>query len=145
MTIGGYSGPARGAVRDFVRKARAHCSSARNLRLGFAFGGERSGILLPLYLLVLSAMADDRSEQARALLGEVGDRRAAVVSTLDQRRRDLKREQQNISKEIKLENRKRQRLLEKARGLSDTDLLSVVATRAAAKAKAKAKARAKYL
>ena len=90
-------------------------------------------------------MADDRSEQVRALLGEVGDSRAARVCTLDQRRRDLKREQQDITKEIKLENRKRQRLLEKARGLSDTDLLSVVATRAAAKAKAKVTARARYL
>ena len=108
-------------------------------------GRERSGALPPLYRLVILPMTDDRSEQARALLEAVGDRRATLVSTLDQRRRDLKREQQTISKEIKLENRKRQRLLEKARGLSDTDLLSVVATRAAAKAKAKAKARARYL
>ena len=117
----------------------------RNLRVCITCGRERSGALPPLYLLVILAMTDDRSEQARALLEAVGDRRATLVSTLDQRRRDLKREQQNISKVIKLENRKRHRLLEKARGLSDTDLLSAVATRAAAKAKAKAKARAMYL
>ena len=85
---------------------------------------------------------DARSLQARALLEEVGDSRAARVAELEQRRASLKRDQSNISREIKKENKKRQRLLEKSRGLSELDLLSIISTRAATKAKSKAKASA---
>ena len=85
---------------------------------------------------------DARSLQARALLEEVGDSRATRVAELEQRRASLKRDQSNISREIKKENKKRQRLLEKSRGLSELDLLTIISTRAAAKAKSKAKASA---
>ena len=85
---------------------------------------------------------DARSLQARALLEEVGDSRATRVAELEQRRASLKRDQSNISREIKTENKKRQRLLEKSRGLSELDLLSIISTRAATKAKSKAKASA---
>ena len=85
---------------------------------------------------------DARSLQARALLEEVGDSRATRVAELEQRRASLKRDQSNISREIKKENKKRQRLLEKSRGLSELDLLSIISTRAATKAKSKAKASA---
>lgn len=85
---------------------------------------------------------DARSLQARALLEEVGDSRANRVAELEQRRASLKRDQSNISREIKKENKKRQRLLEKSRGLSELDLLSIISTRAATKAKSKAKASA---
>ena len=83
---------------------------------------------------------DARSLQARALLEEVGDSRATRVAELEQRRASLKRDQSNISREIKKENKKRQRLLEKSRGLSELDLLTIISTRAATKAKSKAKA-----
>ena len=85
---------------------------------------------------------DARSLQARALLEEVGDSRANRVAELEQRRASLKRDQSNISREIKKENKKRQRLLEKSRGLSELDLLTIISTRAATKAKSKAKASA---
>ena len=85
---------------------------------------------------------DARSLQARALLEEVGDSRATRVAELEQRRASLKRDQSNISREIKKENKKRQRLLEKSRGLSELDLLTIISTRAATKAKSKAKASA---
>ena len=87
---------------------------------------------------------DARSVQAHALLEEIGDARASRVAALDERRKSLKREQADISREIKNEQKKRQRLLEKARGLNDVDLVSVIAARAAAKAKAKAKARSDF-
>ena len=87
--------------------------------------------------------ADGRAAQAHALLEEVGDRHADHVANLDGRRKSLKREQQQISTEIRNEHKRRQRLLEKSRGLSDEELLSVISTRAAAKSKAKAKAKAK--
>ena len=85
---------------------------------------------------------DARSLQARALLEEVGDSRATRVAELEQRRASLKRDQSNISREIKKENKKRQRFLEKSRGLSELDLLTIISTRAATKAKSKAKASA---
>ena len=85
---------------------------------------------------------DARSLQARALLEEVGDSRATRVAEHEQRRASLKRDQSNISREIKKENKKRQRLLEKSRGLSELDLLTIISTRAATKAKSKAKASA---
>ena len=60
--------------------------------------------------------------------------------------KNLKRQRDLLSRQIKLEERKRARRLERARGLSDADLMSIIAERAAARAaaaKAKAKAKAK--
>ena len=99
--------------------------------------------MLPACVLCFLLMdTDARSLQARALLEEVGDSRATRVAELEQRRASLKRDQSNISREIKKENKKRQRLLEKSRGLSELDLLTIISTRAATKAKSKAKASA---
>jgi DNA repair protein RadC len=47
-----------------------------------------------------------------------------------------------MAKEEKKEKQKRARLMEKAKGLTDSELLSVIANRAQANAKAKAKAKA---
>ena len=99
-------------------------------------------MLLACVLCFLLMDTDARSLQARALLEEVGDSRATRVAELEQRRASLKRDQSNISREIKKENKKRQRLLEKSRGLSELDLLTIISTRAATKAKSKAKASA---
>ena len=87
-------------------------------------------------------MASTNIEQAQALLQGAGDSHADAVTDLSARKLALKREQQVIAKEIHNQQRKRARLLEKARGLTDAELLTVVSTRAAAKAKAKAKSRA---
>ena len=60
------------------------------------------------------------------------------IQELAEQRRQLKAQQRANQKEIKKAQRKRKDILSKARTLSDADLLSVVAARAAAKAKAKA-------
>ena len=87
-------------------------------------------------------MASNSIEQAQALLHEAGDTSADAVARLSARKAELRREQRDVTKEIHNTQRKRTRLLEKARGLSDAELLAVVSTRAAVKAKAKAKSNA---
>ena len=87
-------------------------------------------------------MASNNLEQAQALLQGAGDSSVDAVAALNARKAELKREQRAVAKEIHNKQRKRARLLEKARGLSDAELLTVVSTRAAVKAKAKAKPRA---
>ena len=47
-----------------------------------------------------------------------------------------------MQRELRNEERKRRRLVEKARSLSTEDLVTILGARAAAKAKAKAKAKA---
>ena len=59
------------------------------------------------------------------------------------RRRALKHERDTLNQQIRNQERKRLRILEKARSLSDADLASILAARAAAKAKAREKAKAK--
>ena len=73
-------------------------------------------------------------------LENVGDASADRVATMNTRRRELLQERMSITREIKNETRKRQRLLEKARGLSNEALMEIVAARAARTAQAKAKA-----
>ena len=85
---------------------------------------------------------DSRAAQAQAILADMGDARADRVAAMEGRKRALQRERQEVAKCIKSEQKKRQRLIDKARGLTDVDLLSVVAARAAS-AKAKSDAKAK--
>ena len=83
--------------------------------------------------------------QAAQALGDVaGDR----VNSLEEQKRELTQRKRDVQRAIRAEQKRRKRVMEKAQGLSDQELLSVIATRAAkAKAKAppsaKAKARAK--
>ena len=51
----------------------------------------------------------------------------------------LKRERDALSRQIRAQEKKRLRTVERARGLSDADLLSIMAARAVAKARAEAK------
>ena len=67
---------------------------------------------------------------------------AEAYATLVHRERALQEERKRVAKEMKLQERKRQRLLVRAQGLSDADLLDIITSRAAAKAKAKSKAKA---
>ena len=78
--------------------------------------------------------------EAAALIGDQG---LEQLTDLENRRKRLYAEREALQKDIRNAERKRLRLIEKARGLSDTDLLDIMATRAAAKAKAHAKAKAK--
>ena len=59
------------------------------------------------------------------------------------RRKALKAQCSAFYSEERKEEKRRARRTDRARGLNDTDLLAIVASRAAAKAKAKPKAKAK--
>ena len=87
--------------------------------------------------------AAERTAAARVILEGIEDASADAVKTLEERRAELQRERMQLKKDLRNENRKRKRLLSKARGLSVDDLLAVVTMKAGAKAKAKAKAGAK--
>ena len=65
------------------------------------------------------------------------------IAEIDQRRAEITNESKRLAAERKCQERKRQRLKDKAGNLSDADLLSIIADRALAKAKAKAKGKAK--
>ena len=100
--------------------------------------------------------AADPGAAALALMGGMGDPAAGRVAQLEAHRRGLQdqrralmMERADVQKKIKNEKKKRHRIMEKAKGLSDADLMNVIAARAAqakaaptAKGKAKAKAKA---
>ena len=73
----------------------------------------------------------------------IGDQAIGRLTELENEKKRLYSEREALQKEIKNEERKRLRHKEKARGLSDADLLDIMAARAAAKAKAHAKAKVK--
>jgi hypothetical protein len=79
---------------------------------------------------------------ARAVLEAAGDAHIGVVQSLKDQKRALQQQKTALAKAIRNEDRKRHRIIQKAKSLSTDDLLSVVAARAAAKAKAKGKAKA---
>ena len=77
---------------------------------------------------------------AAVVWGDKQDR----VAELEQRRRELQKQRKELNKTIKNEQRKHKRIMDKAKTLSDAELLAVVASRQAkAKAKPKAKGKAK--
>ena len=88
-------------------------------------------------------LSAERAAAARVILEGIEDASADAVNSLEQRRAELQRERMQIKKDLRNENRKRKRLLAKAKGLSVDDLLKVVTMKATAKAKAKAKAEAR--
>ena len=73
----------------------------------------------------------------------MGDSYGADVRQMVLDRKALQAQRAHLSREIRNAERKRQRMLVRAQGLSDADLLQLVAVRAAAKAKAAAKGKAK--
>lgn len=92
-------------------------------------------------MVVLDFMADNNvAARVREALDGATDETLNRMQLLDQERKALGAERKRITREIKNESQKRQRLLQKARNLSTDDLLQVAMTRSAAKAKAKAKA-----
>ena len=85
-------------------------------------------------------VADRRRAATRALLESSPDTSAEAVAALNQRRAELQAERLQVKKDLKNENRRRKRLLVKAKGLAEEDLVDVMIMKAQAKAKAKASA-----
>ena len=101
----------------------------------------QSRTFLLAFVVVLDFMADNNvAARVREALDGATDETLNRMQLLDQERKALGAERKRITREIKNESQKRQRLLQKARNLSTDDLLQVAMTRSAAKAKAKAKA-----
>ena len=73
----------------------------------------------------------------------VGDPAADRITHLREQERALKDERKRIASEVRKETKKKARLVEKAKLLTDADLLAVLGSRAVAKAKAKGKPKGK--
>ena len=80
----------------------------------------------------------DRANAALALLETSPDVSANRLSAMERRRAELFAERRQIVRSIKNENRRRRRVMVKARGLATDDLMNLITSRAQAKAKAKA-------
>jgi hypothetical protein len=78
-----------------------------------------------------------------AAAAAIGDATGDAVVALQERRRVMKRERDQLTRDIRNADRRRARVVERARGLTDDDLFNIMATRAAAKAKGSSKAKAK--
>lgn len=87
--------------------------------------------------------AVDTGGEGAAAQPAATDVRAARIAELKQQRASLLSQRKAVIKELKNERRKRQRLMSRARLLSDEDLAAVLAARAAARAAAAPKAKAK--
>ena len=86
----------------------------------------------------------DPAAAALALLQGMGDPQQDEVQRLEEDRRNLKRLATEKAKALGNAKKRQKRLMEKAKTLSDLQLMSIVTSRAAkAKAKGKAKAKAK--
>ena len=77
-----------------------------------------------------------------AAAAAMGDPMADSLTALLSRKRQLQAESQRLQSEVRSAEKRRLRLVEKARGLSNEDLMAIVASLASAEAKAKAKAAA---
>ena len=86
-------------------------------------------------------LAGDRAAAARAFIEASPDASADALAALEERRAALQAERLQVKKELRNEARKRRRLLAKAKGLSEEELVSVMIMKAQAKAKASAKAK----
>ena len=73
----------------------------------------------------------------------MGDGSPDRISQIMEQRRQMKRDAARLAADLRNEDRKRVRLLEKADRLSDADLQAIMIKRGQAKAKAQAKAAAK--
>ena len=97
----------------------------------------------PTQPFILLAFCTRRQAAVLALLGGVGDALGDRVADLADQRRQLASQRKRVTAELRLEERKRKRLVAKSRALSNEDLMAIMAGRAQAQAKAKAKAKGK--
>ena len=102
-------------------------------------------VLAPVNDAVVGAAGDGEAAAAAVanIVGNLADPVAQRVADLEERRRALVQGRKAVQKDLRNEQRKKRRLLDKAKTLSDGDLLQVIATRAKAKSVAEAKAKAK--
>ena len=61
------------------------------------------------------------------------------ILQLERRRKELRAERSTLSRDLRIAEKRRTRLVEKARRVSDADLMNILSARAAAKAKSQAK------
>ena len=87
-------------------------------------------------------MPDHGHTQAVELLSAAEQARYDQAVAVLAARKRLKREQQERARQVRHEQRTRQRLIQTARTLSETGVATILGARAAARAKAKPKARA---
>jgi molecular chaperone GrpE (heat shock protein) len=81
--------------------------------------------------------------EVNGLLAALQDPGANRIAELKAARAALLAERKRVAADLRNEERKRQRLLAKARNLNNEDLIAILGARVAAKAKAKGKAKAK--
>ena len=86
------------------------------------------------------AFVDDAAAAARELLAASPDESKTVMEALEKKRTELHAARAQLRKDIRRENKKRKRLVSKAKGLSEDDLMNVLVMKAQAKAKAESKA-----
>ena len=75
----------------------------------------------------------------------IGDASSSALKDLAEQRAQLRRQRDDVNRQIRNGEKKRARLIERARNLSNADLLSILGSRAAAKAKAKPAAKRKAM
>jgi peptidoglycan hydrolase CwlO-like protein len=73
----------------------------------------------------------------------IGDPISSALKDLGDQRSRLRKQRDDLNRHIRNEEKKRARLIERARNLSNDDLLSIMGSRAVATAKAKPKAKGK--
>ena len=91
----------------------------------------------------MAASQDAAAAAAAAIAAAGGDPQMAHLQQSRANLQLLKEQQKRLARDVKNEERKRARNLERARGLRPADLLSVFTEKVNAEAKAKAKAKAK--
>jgi hypothetical protein len=90
-----------------------------------------------------SDVVGEPTDDVFAALGPLTDVTRDRISALEERRRELAAQRKVVLKDLKNEQRRNRRLFEKAKVLSNDELISIIASRQAAVAKAKAKSKAK--
>jgi hypothetical protein len=71
----------------------------------------------------------------------MGDRCSTALNDLADQRRDLRNQRDKVNRMTRNEERKRARILERARNFSNDDLVAILGSRAVTKANAKPKAK----
>ena len=149
---------AEGVGGDVVEDGAGHEGGGGGEGIGggeVAAGGDAGGGLAAGGGIAAAAAAAAAAAEAPVDLGgavgnamwaagmAIGDVRGARLAALRQRESELLAERRLLARETKNEDRKRRRLMEKARGLSFDDLHRIVDQMALAKAKAAAKPKPK--
>ena len=76
-----------------------------------------------------------------AVAALMGDRCSTALNDLADQRRDLRKQRDEVNRMTRNEERKRARILKRARNFSNDDLVAILGSRAVAKANAKPKAK----